>query len=70
MQLDLSNIMKLCGIFLIVIAIVFAILNYRSIGFSFRIIWFGFIFIVGMIAITLGFTFFRKDSTWRKKRGM
>lgn len=70
MELDLADVVKLCGIFLAIIAIVFAVINYRSIGFSFRITWFGLIFLVGMIAIISGITFLRKDSTWRKNKGM
>lgn len=52
------------------ISIVFAVINFLSIGFSFRIIWFGVIFIVGILAVISGFTFLRKNSAWRKKRGM
>jgi hypothetical protein len=54
----------------VIIAIVYAVINYVSIGFSFRIIWFGLIFLVGLIAIISGITFLRKDSAWRKKKGM
>lgn len=70
MELDLSDVIKSCGIFLVIIAIVYAVINYVSIGFSFRIIWFGLIFLVGLIAIISGITFLRKDSAWRKKKGM
>ena len=70
MMNDFSDVVKLCGISLMLIAIFFAVINYLSPGLSFRIIWFGVIFIIGLLAVISGFTFLRKNSAWRKKRGL
>lgn len=70
MKLDLSDVAKICGTILMLLAIIFGIINYQMKGFSFRIIWFAIIFIVGLVALLSGFTFLRRDSIWRKKRGI
>jgi len=70
MDLDLSVTVTFFGTILMLIAVVFAIISILITGFSFRLIWFGVIFFIGLVAVLSGFTLLRKDSTWRKKRGM
>jgi membrane-bound ClpP family serine protease len=70
MNLDLSDTVRFFGIILMLIAVIFIFINILTKGFSFSIIWFGFIFIIGLGALISGFTYLRKNSTWRKKRGM
>lgn len=70
MKLDLSDVAKICGTILMLIAIVFGVINYQMKGFSFSIIWFAIIFIVGLVILLSSFTFLRKYSLWRKKRGI
>jgi hypothetical protein len=70
MNLDLSDTVKFFGMVLMLIAIVFAVISILTKGFSFLLIWFGGIFIIGLVAVLSGFSVLRKDSTWRKKHGM
>jgi len=70
MKLDLSDTVKLYGIILMLLAVAFSITSLLNKGFSFRMIFWGVVFIIGFISFLSGFTFLRKNSAWRKKRGM
>ena len=60
MNLDLSDTVRFFGIILMLIAVIFTFINILTKGFSFKIIWFRFIFIIGLGALIIWFYLFTK----------